>query len=318
MFLQDVHVYTVHVSLQSESGVLHESTKKTTSSVSVSMGTKQTPPIIAPPPTSDLTAVLNPTPTGGGDSVGSGSKTTSVGMEHGPSTGSNKALNVDQMPSTSKQVLDSDAVTIDEGPLDFLSPLCLNWPCIVATILGFYPVRSSFDADASHPHTGQCVGGVDGPLSFRAAQSMMLSSVHTLDSFTKNMILNCSEACIKNITATIVEKINWCLAASTMSHQRLVDLLDANVSDLDLSSIDEMTLPIIVGKRFLNSVVRVLAMEHSRIKNTYLEMHHFRAAGREEEGERERERGRGGEGGRGSSGNDRRSAPLKNVAEITK
>ena len=149
----------------------------------------------------------------------------------------------------------------------------------------------------------------------RSAPAPKLSSVHMLDSFTTHLILNCSEACIKNITTTIVDKINSSLANT---ENCTADLIDINVHDIDLSTVTEAALPLVVGKRFLNSVVRVLAMEHSRVKNTFVEMQQMRngrGGGRE---------GRGGAGegvsweGRSVRGDGARQGPLRNVVETAK
>ena len=135
-----------------------------------------------------------------------------------------------------------------------------------------------------------------------------------------HLILNCSDICIKHFTTTIVDKINSCLAESSRCS---IDILDINIHDIDLKSIDESILPILVGKRFLNSVIRVLGMEHSRVKNTFVEMQQLGGRGA----------GDGGGGGGGVGGRERgqrglgrgtererpaSSQPPKNVVKIAK
>lgn len=191
---------------------------------------------------------------------------------------------------------------------DFFTLLFTNWPSIVTAILGCYPVAQS----ASGGHGS---GKPAGPFPSGSAPTPKLSSVHMLDSFTTHLILNCSEACIKNITTTIVDKINSSLANP---ENCTVNMIDINVHDIDLSTVTEATLPLVVGKRFLNSVVRVLAMEHSRVKNTFVEMQQMRnGRGGGREGRGGAGEGVGGEG-RSVRGDGTRQGPLRNVVETAK
>ena len=198
---------------------------------------------------------------------------------------------------------------------DFLGPLFSNWPGIVTTILGFYPLGPSEDGSSILKEGARSTTQLCDPPQSGSSQNKMMSSVQVLDSFTMHLILNCSEACIENFTSTIIFKINSCLAESSS-----IDL-DTTVHDVDLSRIDEKSLPMLVGKRFLNSVIRVLAMEHSRVKNMFLEMQQLRdgrvSEGGGVRGGGGRERGRGGTG-RGSERETGTSAPLKNAAKIAK
>ena len=200
--------------------------------------------------------------------------------------------------------------TISEN--DFLSPLFTNWPCVVTTILGCYPPVLYADR-ATLPQVGeQAIGQMNDPFQVWPSQSRGLSSVQSLDGFTSHFVLNCDEDCIENFTSTIVEKINSCLAES---NQCSVDILDLSVHDIDLRLINERALPILVGKRFLESVIRVLGMEHSRVKNTFVEMQQLRARG-----------GGEGEGGRRYGGGlrseiDSSTGPTnvpRNIVKVTK
>ena len=164
---------------------------------------------------------------------------------------------------------------------DFLSPLFTNWPCIVTTVLGCYPPAPSADR-ATLPQQGhQGIGQPGNPLQDWPSQSKGLSSVQSIDSFTSHFVLNCDETCIENFTSTIVEKINSCLAES---NQCSVDILDLSVHDVNMRLVDDRVIPILVGKRFLDSVIRVLGMEHSRVKNTFVEMQQLRSRAGEGEG----------------------------------
>ena len=192
---------------------------------------------------------------------------------------------------------------------DFLSPLFTNWPCIVTTVLGCYPLARG-------------IGKLGSPFVDWPSQNEELSSVQSVDSFTSHLIWNCDEALVERFTSTIVEKINSCLVES---NQRSLDLLDLSVHDVDVRLIDVRVLPILVGRRFLESVIRVLGMEHSRVKNTFAEMQQLRArssAGGGGEGPTGRADG-GREGGRRglrseNGGNDNSSVATRNIVKVTK
>ena len=188
----------------------------------------------------------------------SGSNSTSkAGMESGPK---------DSSVGTSSKRLS----------YNILDNLFTNWPCIVTTILGYYPVGQSTDGTSNQQQSKNTIGQLHDPnWSTLSHNRSIMSTVQSLDGFTTQLILNCSDSYIDKFTSTIVQKINSCLADE--STQRSLDLIDINVHDIGLKLIDDKLLPIVVGKRFLNSVIRVLGMEHSRVKNMFVEMQHFRS-----------------------------------------
>ena len=207
--------------------------------------------------------------------------------------------------------------------IDFVSELFTSWSCIVATVLGCYPLAPSADRTTLPWYGDRGVGHLDDPFHDWPSQGRGLSSVRSLDAFTSHLVLNASETCITKLTSTIVKKINSCLAES---NQHSVDLLDLSVHDVDFSrSVDETTVAVLVGKRFLESVIRVLGMEHSRVKNTFAEMQQVRAhsgggmGGRGDgvrgEGVRERDR----IGVRADNGDSQNSSQMpRNVVQVIK
>ena len=173
---------------------------------------------------------------------------------------------------------------------DFLTPVFSNWYCVVTAILGCCPVPDPSLAKEENMEEEEEEGGYSGRVCH---SSHRLCSVQKLDSFTTHLILNCSQKHINCITTTIIERINATLVDSDWC---TVDVIDQNVHEVALDAISESNLPLVVGKRFLNSVVRVLAVEHSRVKNTFIEMQQMRGGRGGGGGGRE---GRGGEGGSG-------------------
>ena len=166
----------------------------------------------------------------------------------------------------------------DKCGCNMLNAMATNWPCIVATILGFYP-------DDKQPTNPNDVGASSKP--------QRLSPVHLLDSFTSDLILNCEEPIVNTLVATIVKHMNSALADGTSK----LSLEKIDFSKIDSSSVDQSSIALIVGKRFLNSVVRVLALEHSRVKNTTMELQQMRM---------------------NESGQPQRARRRKNVAAIAK
>lgn len=146
---------------------------------------------------------------------------------------------------------------------DILSILATNWPVVVTTILGVFPDTAKA-SDASEVF-------ISGSSK---SKSLPLSPVHLLDNFTTDLILNCDESIINTLVATIVNRMN-----KAISSDSVLSLGSLNFREINLSKIDESTVALLVGKRFLNSLVRVLGLEHSRVKNMFLEMQHFRRRG---------------------------------------
>lgn len=128
--------------------------------------------------------------------------------------------------------------------VDLLAPLVSNWPCLVATILGFCPSET---------------------LSTNEAREVI--SVHSLDSFMSHLLLDCHVDTVTVVVDTIVRKMN---EAIPLSGPKDLSLLSDNIDWLKIKSFDlsEENVALLVGRRFVESAVRVLAMNHSRAGNT--------------------------------------------------
>ncbi len=127
--------------------------------------------------------------------------------------------------------------------VDLLQPLVSNWPCLVATILGFYPTT-----DAS-------------------SESCVFGSVPSLDSFTSHLLLNCDAETVTVVVDTILGKMNNAMSVVGANDLSLLtnDTVWLKAQNLKLT---EKNVALIVGRRFVESAVRVLAMNHSRADNT--------------------------------------------------
>ena len=129
-----------------------------------------------------------------------------------------------------------------ENGVDLLKPLASNWPCLVTTILGFYPTES--------------------------CDSCRLNSVHTLDSFTSHLLLNCDSETVMVVVDTIVSNMNSVVSSLVGSSDTSLFTDGIEWEDAQNLKITKQNVSLIVGRRFVESAVRVLAMNHSRAGNT--------------------------------------------------
>ena len=166
-------------------------------------------------------------------------------------TSSAMATNSPLAPSlaTSYKVSDADTVCscrckegVCENGVDLLRPLASNWPCLVTTILGFYPTES--------------------------CDSCTFNSVHTLDSFTSHLLLNCDSETVMVVVDTIVSNMNSVVSSLVCSSDTSLFTDGVEWENAQNLKITKQNLSLIVGRRFVESAVRVLAMNHSRAGNT--------------------------------------------------
>jgi hypothetical protein len=197
-----------------------------------------------------------------------------------------------EMTNVGEQAIESD---IDVGA-EMLQAMITNWPCIVATVLGFYPPcvtkvtdrttcsrtlegreHSSNSGDAYHQEIMECVSCESSSTTFE------FSTVHSIDSFVTNLVLNCENSTVDTIVATIIERMNSAVFEST-DPENQVDLsllsesVDFTKSPEEVCLLNEHNTSLLVGVRFMNSVVRLMGLEHSRVKNAFIEMQQMRQA----------------------------------------
>ena len=127
--------------------------------------------------------------------------------------------------------------------MKMLQTLFTCWPILVVTILGYYP-------DPANPE--------------QTVNSRKLSSAQDLDNFIVSLFLNCDKSLVQALLSTITDRVNQALAQDE-SFQSLAS--GGNPDD-----VNESNLALYVGRRFLNAVVRVLALEHSRVKASIVEL----------------------------------------------
>ena len=187
-----------------------------------------------------------------------------------------------------EQATESDA---DIGA-EMLQALVTNWPCIVATILGFYPPcvtkvtdKTTCSTLVDREHSSSADGAFQDEKMECESSSITLefSTVHSIDSFVTNLVLNCEDTTVDTIVATIIERMNNAVFEST-DPENQVDLsllsesVDFTKSPEEVCLLNEHNTALLVGVRFMNSVVRLMGLEHSRVKNAFVEMQQMRQA----------------------------------------
>jgi len=210
---------------------------------------------------------------------------------------------MDIPPTPSSSVPQEGSTPGGDNTCDLLGALVNNWPCIVTSILGHYPFQKLSDYNFKGVVTPQ-------DLERQKYRPARLSSVQQLDDFTTDLILNCKDSVINSLVGTIVGKMNAVLEENC---DISVLLKHVDTQEIDLKKLDESTRTLLVGKRFLNSVVRVLALEHSRVRNAFVELHQQRQGGGDDGLRGGRRGGRSGRGNRPEHGLQR-----KNVVETVK
>ena len=176
---------------------------------------------------------------------------------------------------------------------EMLQALVTNWPCIVATVLGFYPpcvtkvtdrTTCSTVEDREHSSSGGGAFQEEEKMECESSNiTLEFSMVHSIDSFVTNLVLNCEDTTVDTIVATIVERMNNAVFEST-DPENQVDLsllsesVDFTESPEEVCVLNQHNTALLVGVRFMNSVVRLLGLEHSRVKNAFVEMQQMRQA----------------------------------------
>ena len=186
----------------------------------------------------------------------------------------------------------AESSNVDIGE-KILCAVVTSWPSIVATVLGFCPpcVNKSTDRRTSckrqnqkdnsqsessdiapeHSIDSKCLDGT----------SLEFSSVHTLDSFTTDLILHCYDSTIDVFVTTIIENMNAAVLNSVdidneVELTLLTEDVDFTKPPEEVCVLNSHNVALLVGQRFLNSLVRLLGLEHSRVKNAFLEMQQLR------------------------------------------
>ena len=223
--------------------------------------------------------------------------TQSLGLK--PSEGAKETSHVSGKLSAGEQHENEKQGNVDGGDVDIgeqiLRALVTSWPCVVATVLGFYPSCVTKSSSTKTPSGGGILEsksslqlglsreetGAGGSSEYNFSSGLDFCSVHTLDSFTSSLVLNCEESTINILVASIIEKMNAAVLSSTRGDNEvdltlLSESIDFTKPPEEVCDLNSHNVALLVGQRFMNSVVRLLGLEHSRVKNAFLEMQQMR------------------------------------------
>lgn len=149
----------------------------------------------------------------------------------------------------------SDDVSSDSLPV--LIQLTQNWPSVASTILGFYPVESTDVPMPQEPSDSTSSSQTS------SSRSKLLESC-SLDSFVFELLSHADEAVLVSFVETIINEMN--------KHSKYLTMDAVHRSSELNSAADPKDVPLVVGVRFLRSVIRQLAVHLSRSGLSYVDL----------------------------------------------
>lgn len=153
-----------------------------------------------------------------------GNRSGALGTESRPEPAQNQVQDAPTaVPSKSTSNFSAASHTQE---CDMLHPLMSNWPCIVTTVLGFYPEEEI-----------QPQPVMDGSVSSSPSCAGKLLPVHLLDSFTTDLVLNCEDSLINKLVAVIVKKMNEAFENSDDNVSSKVLLETLSIQDCRMSEL---------------------------------------------------------------------------------
>ena len=152
--------------------------------------------------------------------------------------------------STHKQFSDSSSQGSNEL-VGLVERLFSNWPCILATVLGYFPTCMSRSKNSPQKTRGQNTTAGDVPHLLEAGH------VAQLDDFVQVLLYSGHSALMNQFIKTVIERMN----ASTATN---VSEIFAKILKNDRVTLSEENLGIVVGCVLLRSLVRLVVVEHSR------------------------------------------------------
>lgn len=164
----------------------------------------------------------------------------------------NAATTPDLISFSSNSGRVSDEVGRENLPV--LIQLTQNWHSVASTVLGYCPVAVQMTEEPR----GSCKSYHQAPARFSPSESC------SLDSFVLELLAHADEAALVSFVETIIKEMN--------KHSEELTL-DAVVRCGELSdALDPKDAPLVVGIRFLRSVIRQLAVHLSRSGLSYVDL----------------------------------------------
>ena len=156
----------------------------------------------------------------------------------------------DSSHSTHKHLSDGSSQRLNELA-GLTERLFSNWPCILATVLGYFPTCLSRSKNYPQKTHAQTTTAGDGPPLLEAGH------VAQLDDFVQVMLYSGHSALVNQFIKTVIEHMN----ASTATD---VSGIFSKILKNDRVTLSEENLGVVVGCVLLRSLVRLLVVEHSR------------------------------------------------------
>lgn len=145
--------------------------------------------------------------------------------------------------------------------LPVLIQLTQSWPSVVSTVLGYYPLGSS--PGGPDVHMAEEPRGSGGPHRKGPSRCGPVDSC-SLDSFVFELLSHADEAVLMTFVEMIVDEINKHSQYLTLDSVHRITQLQGDPSPGDVA--------IMVGMKFLRSVIRQLAVHLSRSGLSYVDL----------------------------------------------
>ena len=149
-----------------------------------------------------------------------------------------------------------DATSTENDPLSLVLQIFSNWPCIVATVLGYTPTCLHSTASLNEQR-----GGRESLAGSSDQQHMKPGHVTVLDAFLQKLLYSRNTQLINTFFTTVIEKMT-----DDLQKEDAAQYFQKNDGSCSFEEIPllEHTVGLVVGSVLIRAMVRLLTVEHSR------------------------------------------------------
>lgn len=163
----------------------------------------------------------------------------------------------DQQEEPSRLIPPTSGVGVPESdPLSLVLRIFSNWPCIVATVLGYTPTCLHSTGSFNEQR-----GGHESIAGSSEQQHMKPGHVTVLDAFLQKLLYSRNTQLISTFFTTVIEKMTDDLQKEDAA--QYVQKKDDSYSFEEIPLL-EHTVGLVVGSVLVRAMVRLLTVEHSR------------------------------------------------------
>ena len=180
---------------------------------------------------------------------------TTASTENATTASDNPQVTPDLISFAPSAGVVSDDLSSDSLPV--LIQLTQNWYSVASTVLGYYPVNST---DA---HMAQEPRGSSNTVQKSSSRASLMESC-SLDSFVFELLSHADEAVLVSFVETIVTEMN--------KHSENLTLEAVHRSSEQHDASNPGAVALMVGVRFLRSVIRQLSVHLSRSGLSYVDL----------------------------------------------